>query len=168
VKYAPRRTVHKTHLSALRPPTRRWWATVTVAPLLNSTAVFSRGRWNGLTALRWAGGHVLPTSTAGESDRWKKDQKKAPKKHSSLNKNQSIPSCSPSTASGESSPLVPSRLTSIHHSPPATLQITMEAKAPLTPPNWNHTTVLVASRPPLIPATAGHGDQRTKCANVCR
>jgi len=79
VKYSPRSTVHRTHLSALCPPTRRWWATVTVAPLLNRTAVFSNGRWNGLTALKWAGGQVFPTSTAGESDRWKKDQKKGPK-----------------------------------------------------------------------------------------
>jgi len=111
---------------------------------------------------------VLPTSTAGESARWKNDQKNAPKKHNSLNRNHSMPSCRPSTAKGESSPLVPSRLMSAHQSPPVRAQIASEAKAPATPPNWNHTTKLEAKRPPPIPATAGHGDHRTRCASVCR
>jgi len=77
---------------------------------------------------------VFPTSTAGESARWKNDQKNAPKKHSSLKRNHSIPSCSPSTARGDSSPLVPSRLISAHQSPPVIPQITREVKAPNLPP----------------------------------
>jgi hypothetical protein len=161
VKYTPRRTVQKTHLSALRPPTRRWWATVTVAPLLRRTAVFSSGRWKGLIALKCAGGQVFPTSTAGDRAKWKKDQKKAPKKQSSLKRNHSIPNCSPSTAKGDSSPLDPSRLTSAHQSPPVRPQIAREARAPILPPNWNQTTVLEAKRPPKKYTTTNRNIKKT-------
>jgi len=50
---------------------RAWWLYVTVAPLLTSSRVLSRGIARGDRAVTPAGGHCVPSSTVGASDEWK-------------------------------------------------------------------------------------------------
>lgn len=91
-------------------------AHVIVAPLDNSTVVFSRGTSKGLIALTPAGGHTVPISTLGLSEEWKKAQKNAKKKQTSLVINITIPIRMPSSTFIVCFPWkVASRLTSRHH-----------------------------------------------------
>ena len=68
---------------------------VTVAPDVNSIAVFSNGTSNAFIVDIPTGGHTLPTSTVGTSALWKNAQKNDTKKHTSDNINNIIPSFNP-------------------------------------------------------------------------
>ena len=79
-------------------------------------AVLRRGIWNGLKAWIPAGGHIVPSSTAGDSLLWKKAQKNEKKNRTSEVINRIIPHCSPMTTRVVCRPwYVPSRVISRHH-----------------------------------------------------
>ena len=67
------------------------------APLDNRTVVFSKGTSSGLIAFNPVGGHIDPVSTLGLSEEWKKAQKKAKKKQTSLPMKSTIPRRNPSS-----------------------------------------------------------------------
>lgn len=62
-----------------------------MAPEARRMAVLRRGIWNGLKAWIPAGGHMVPSSTAGDSLLWKKAQKNEKKNKTSEVINRIIP-----------------------------------------------------------------------------
>ena len=72
-------------------------AQVIVAPLESKIVVFKRGTSNGLIPEIPAGGQTLPTSILGLKEEWKKAQKKAKKKNTSEQINNTIPIRRPSS-----------------------------------------------------------------------
>jgi len=63
---------------------RLWCLQVTVNPDVSKIAVFRSGTLSGSIAVIPLGGHMHPSSIVGASLLWKKAQKKAKKKHTSL------------------------------------------------------------------------------------
>ena len=65
------------------------------APLESNNVVLSSGTAKGSNVSTHTGGHVEPTSTVGLNEEWKKDQKKARKRQTSLMMNSNIPKRKP-------------------------------------------------------------------------
>ena len=87
-----------------------------VAPLDSRMVVFKRGTSNGLMAEIPVGGQTLPTSMLGLKEEWKKAQKKAKKKNTSEEINNTMPIRRPSSTLLVCAPrCVPSRVMSRHH-----------------------------------------------------
>ena len=83
--------------SFLSPDTILWWAQVTVAPELNSIAVFNNGTEKGFKGSIPAGGQHTPISTEGDKLLWKKAQKKEKKNSTSETINNKNPIFKPMT-----------------------------------------------------------------------
>ena len=118
VKNRPRPTVQAKLIwaSIHFEPITAMCAQVIVAPLDNSTVVFSRGTSKGLIATTPEGGHTVPISTLGLNEEWKNAQKNAKKKQISLVIKRIIPIRIPSSTLLVCFPWkVASRLTSRHH-----------------------------------------------------
>jgi len=85
-------------------PTKLWCDQVTLTPLPNKIKVFKRGPPKGLNTIMPKGGQTEPKSWVGQKATWKKVQKKAPKKQTSLVINKIIPTFKPSVVEKEYSP----------------------------------------------------------------
>jgi len=68
---------------------------VTVAPELNSIAVFNRGTSNGFNTCIPTGGHTDPNVMSGANELWKNAQKNEKKNNTSDNINNNIPIFNP-------------------------------------------------------------------------
>lgn len=118
VNINPKNTVNDKPLidSSLSPLTILWWAQVTVAPELNSIAVFRRGTENGFKGSTPKGGQQTPISTAGERLLWKKAQKNDTKNKTSDTMNNKNPIFNPFTVAFVWNPwYVDSLTTSLNH-----------------------------------------------------
>lgn len=118
IKYTPSTTVITSLLIASNQCSSiiAMCAQVIVAPLDSKIVVFRRGTSNGLIVEIPVGGHTLPTSILGLKEEWKKAQKKAKKKNTSEEINNTMPIRRPfSTLSVCAPRWVPSRVTSRHH-----------------------------------------------------
>jgi len=68
---------------------------VTVAPLVNSIAVFNNGTSNGFKACIPTGGHTDPNTISGPNELWKYPQKNVTKNNTSDKMNKIIPIFNP-------------------------------------------------------------------------
>ena len=117
------------------PTIREWCAHVTVTPDLNKINVFKNGTSKALNLRTPKGGHTVPSSTAGVSLLWKKDQKKDRKKNTSETINNAIPQRSPNSVIAEWSPWkVASLATSFHHWNLTNNKLKIERETPKNPP----------------------------------
>lgn len=142
--------------------TKPWWTQVTVTPDLTRIAVFNRGTLKGLKPSTPWGGQINPKSCEGLNEEWKKVQKNAEKKQTSLIINKIIPIFKPSIIRLLYSPATPSRPTSRHQKNLIINKIKKIKKKFIIKPNLNQKiidkTILKLKNPHKI----GQGDILTK------
>ena len=125
--------------------------------------MFNRGTPHGERGLIPLGGHLLPSSIAGDNLLWKKAQKNAKKKHTSDTINKTSPIRNPRAVVSVWKPtIVPSRITSRHHWNIVIIINTNPRLNKVIPCPWNHEAVpLVKNKAPKDPVK-GHGLYSTK------